>query len=104
MPYASSQCACTSEEYVDVCFSSTVVRRFYVSQPLCVRLRVEMVCGQTNSFSTREKSSTARSLMGMTTSKTTHFTGAAHCCIVRTGFAIVSTALLARLLCMLCSW
>ena len=37
--------------------------------------RVEMVCGQTPSFSARDKSSTARSLMGVSTSKTTHFTG-----------------------------
>ena len=36
-----------------------------------------MVCGQAPSFSTREKSSTARSLMGLTSSKITHFTGVA---------------------------
>ncbi len=62
------------------CWSATVDMRRSSTLLTCshmLRRRVEMVCGQTSSFSARDKSSTARSLMGLTTSKTTHFTGAA---------------------------
>ena len=70
---ASMPCACLPRKRVDACIIQ--IGNCVITPCRVCLLRVEMVCGQTPSFSAREKSSTARSLMGLSSSKTTHFTG-----------------------------